>query len=242
MAKRQARGVLHRHYPGVYSVGHAVLSREGRWLASVFAGGKGALLALMSAMALWNVIRYTPALPDVLVPHGRKPIEGINIRRYRNLHPLDATKYRGIPVTTVARTLVDLTDDLTPEQLTNLIHEAAYRRSFSLTATRQAMQRANGRRNLERLHQAIEAHLNHSAGVRSRDEAKFLRLFEAHDVPKPEINTELHGIEVDFHWPDLKLVAEIDGPGHARPRTRREDRAVDALLDAAGYTVVRLST
>jgi class 3 adenylate cyclase len=50
--------------------------------------------------------------------------------------------YRGIPVTTVARTLVDLTDDLTAEELTNVIHEAAYRRRFSLTATKQTMKRA----------------------------------------------------------------------------------------------------
>ena len=148
-------------------------------------------------------------------------------------------KYQGIPVTTVARTLVDLTDDLTAEELTKLIHEAAYRTRFSVTATRQAMQRANGRRNLDRLDEAITAHLNHSAGTRSRDEVAFLKFLDAHGLPKPLVNTELHGIEVDFHWPDLKLVAEVDGPGHARPRTQREDKALDALVRAIGYTIVR---
>ena len=59
------------------------------------------------------------------------------------------------------------------------------------------------------------------------------------DFPKPLVNTHVLGIEVDCVWPDLKLVAEIDGPGHARPRTQREDRAVDAALQAAGYTVLR---
>ena len=53
------------------------------------------------------------------------------------------------------------------------------------------------------------------------------------------MNTKLHGIEVDFHWPDCKLVAEVDGPGHARPRTQREDKALDALVLAIGYTIVR---
>ena len=53
------------------------------------------------------------------------------------------------------------------------------------------------------------------------------------------MNTEVLGVEVDCHWPDHKLVAEIDGPGHARPRTKREDRAVDAALNAAGYSVLR---
>jgi ribosomal protein L35 len=207
----------------------------------VFAGGAGAVLSHLSAAALWRLLRFVPRLHDVIVRRRHRPVDGIHFRTCLHLHPLDAMKYRGIPVTTVARTLVDLTDDLTAEELTNVIHEAAYRRRFSLTATKQTMKRANGRHNLDRLEEAIQAHLNHSAGLRSRDEKTFLKLFEAHGVPKPLVNTELLGIEVDFHWPDLKLVAEVDGPGHARPRTQREDRAVDALLHAAGYTTVRLS-
>ena len=148
-------------------------------------------------------------------------------------------KYQGIPVTTVARTLVDLTDILEPDDLANVIHEAQYRERFSLEATYRAMERANGRKNLERLEQAISDSLNGSAGTRSRNEREFLKLLEANKIPKPLVNTHVLGIEVDCVWPDLKIVAEIDGPGHARPRSQREDRAVNALLTAAGYTVLR---
>ena len=49
------------------------------------------------------------------------------------------------------------------------------------------------------------------------------------------------GFEVDVHWPAAKLCVELDGPGHARPRTQREDRARDRALRAAGYTVLRLT-
>ena len=63
--------------------------------------------------------------------------------------------YRGFPVTTVARMLIDLTEVQIAEELTNVIHEAAFRRCFSITATREAMGRANGRRNLARLEDAI---------------------------------------------------------------------------------------
>ena len=48
----------------------------------------------------------------------------------RNLHPRDVTTFRGIPVTTVARTLVDLSDVITKWELTNVIHEAAFRDRF----------------------------------------------------------------------------------------------------------------
>jgi len=47
------------------------------------------------------------------------------------------------------------------------------------------------------------------------------------------------GFAVDFAWP--RLVVEIDGPHHRRPRTRAEDEAQDAVLRGAGYTVLRFT-
>ena len=138
-------------------------------------------------------------------------------------------KYQGIPVTTVARTLVDLTDVLTPDELANVIHEAAYRKRFNLEATRQAMERANGRKNLKRLEQAITASLNGSAGTRSRNEAEFLKLCNAAGFPKPLVNTHVLGIEVDCAWPDLQARRRDRRPrprtaAHHSARTKRSTR------------------
>jgi len=241
VAKRCRRGVLHLIFPGVYAIGHADLSREALWIAAVYAGGNGAAVGHLSATALLDVRRYAPPLPDVVVPRRHKPIEGIRLHASRRLDPLDVTEYRGIPVTTVARTLVDLTDSLTAEALANLIHEAAFRNRFSLTATRAAMQRANGRHNLDRLEEAIAAHLAGSAGTKSRKETAFRNLLKDACLPMPIANTYALGFEVDCLWPDLKLVVEVDGPGHARPRTRREDRERDGELSAAGYTILRFT-
>jgi very-short-patch-repair endonuclease len=58
-------------------------------------------------------------------------------------------------------------------------------------------------------------------------------------VPIPRIDTRIAGPEVDFAWPGL--VVEIDGPGHARPRTRAQDRERDAILKAAGHRVMRIA-
>ena len=210
-------------------------------MAAVFAAGVGAMLSHLSAAVLLRIARYAPPIPDVLARRGHRPIEGIRFRTYRQFHPLDATKYHGIPVTTVARTLVDLTDDHTPEELANFIHEAAFRNRFSLTATRQAMHRANGRRNLHRLDEAINAHLAGSAGAKSRGEIAFLALLDQCGIPKPLVNTHVLDVEVDLHWPDVKLVVEVDGPGHERPQARREDEACDRVFRAAGYTVLRFA-
>ena len=89
------------------------------------------------------------------------------------------------------------------------------------------MRRANGRRNLARSSKALELRAAGSAGLKSRNEAAFLSMLK--NLPEPLVNTKLNGEEPDFHWPDHKLVVEIDGPGHDRPRTQRED----ALKEAA---------
>ena len=78
-----------------------------------------------------------------------------------------------------------------------------------------------------------------SAGTRSRLEKRFRRLVAAAGLPRARHNVVVLGFEVDFAWP--RLVVEIDGPHHRRPRTRAEDEAQDAALRAAGYTVLRFS-
>ena len=62
----------------------------------------------------------------------------MKVRTYQRLDPRDVTVHRGIPVTTVARTFVDLTDMLDADELTNVIKEAAFRQRFDLAATRQS--------------------------------------------------------------------------------------------------------
>ena len=61
------------------------------------------------------------------------------------------------------------------------------------------------------------------------------------DLPEPLVNVKLNGEEADFHWPAHKLVVEIDGPGHERAKTRRDDARKEAKWRAAGYEVLRVT-
>ena len=157
----------------------------------------------------------------------------------------DITTHDGVPVTTVPRTLVDLTDVLDARQLANVLHEAAFHRRFNMAATRAAMSRAAGRRNLGTLETALPAHEAGSAGTRSALEDRVLALIGPAGLPEPLSNMPVRAagrrIEVDLHWPAQGLVVEIDGDGHTRPRTRREDAARDRALRAAGHAVVRFT-
>jgi len=234
IAYRVNAGTLHRVYRGVYAVGHKRLSEKGMYMAAILAAGKGARLSGLSAAALWRAWRRPVREIHVTAPRGRHPQAGFRLHTTRHLDPRDVTTLDGIPVTTMARTLVDLTDVLTAHQIANVIHEAAFHELFDAQATREAMTRANGRPNLERLDQALEAN---GAGTRSDLEDRFLSLIAG--LPQPSVNTTIEGIEVDFAWPDL--IVELDGPAHQRPRTQREDRERDAKLRAAGYDVIRLT-
>jgi hypothetical protein len=237
VTKRVARGALHRISRGVYAVGHAHLSREGEFLAAVFAAGDGAVLSYLACAELRGVWRYRASLIDVVAPRWRKTDGPIRIHRVRAIHPRDVTSLKGIPVTSMPRLLVDLADVLTPLELTNVIHEAAYRGHFSLLATQDAMARAQGRRHLKVLEQALAYHQNGSAGFKSRNEARVFAALKG--LPEPLVNTRLNGEEADFHWPQFKLVVEVDGPGHARPRTRHEDERKERAWQQAGYEVLR---
>jgi very-short-patch-repair endonuclease len=230
-------GRIHRVYRGVYAYGHPTLSRQGRWMAGVLAGGEGAALAGRSATVLLRVAKWDPPDVQIVVPGHRRPQPGLSVRISRTLIPGDVVVVDGIPVTTVARTLVDLTDEMDAEELAHVIHEAAYLKKFDLRATRSALERANGRRNVKVLERAIELHLSGSAGSRSRLEQRFRKLIGG--LPQPRHNVKVCGFEADFVWP--RLVVEIDGPHHRRARTKADDRIMDAALRAAGYTVLRFT-
>jgi predicted transcriptional regulator of viral defense system len=233
ISKRAAAGRLHPLYHGVYAAGHDRLSQEGRWLAAVLAAGPGAALSHEAAAKHWRIWRGKPKGIDVIVPGQRRSRAGVTIHRTRRLDSADVTIHQGIPITTPARTLVDLAQTLTEYQLANVIHEAAFRNRFDEAATRQAMARTRGR-DLATLHAALQAHAAGSAGTRSALEDEFLANWQG---PKPLVNTK---IEVDLLWPAENLVVEIDGPGHDRPRTRNQDAQRDAALREAGMTVLRI--
>jgi very-short-patch-repair endonuclease len=230
-------GRLYRKYRGVYAYGHPHLAREGEWMAALLAAGDGAALAGMCAAALLEITKREPKEIEVIVPGHRRPQAGFRLHTCRNLDRRDIVIVNRIPVTTVARTLVDLSDSEESEDLAFMIHEAAYLGKFSFPATRAAMARANGRRNLHRLEEALELHLTGSAGTRSRLEKRFRRLVKGAGLPAPRSNSIVNGFEVDFYWPGLCV--EVDGGHHARKPSQVDDRIRDAALRAAGYTVLR---
>jgi hypothetical protein len=239
---RLTTGYLRRVHHGVYLLGRAQLDRHGRWHAAVLAYGPTAVLSHRSAAALWGLVEGDGIFVDVTVPGpGRRRRQGIWVRRTRVLTPDDATVRDNIPVTTVARTLVDLSGLLTKTALKYAVEQADRLRLLDVPATYAALERVTGRRNLRKLRRIL-ARYGGAPPVRSKQERFFLELVERAGLPTPLVNTRVEGIEVDIFWPQWRLVVELDGRGyHSDPDSFENDRLRDARLQKAGYRVLRVT-
>lgn len=228
---------LHR---GVYAVGHRQLRREGYWLAAVLACGPGAVLSYVGAAELWSVRRSSAGVIDVTVPSraGRVRRKGIRIHRSSRLGRQDVTVKDGIPVTTVARTLLDLADVLQPQALKRAIDESEHQRLFDLTALIAVVNRNPGRRGATLLRAAADPpHL-----TRSELENRFLAFCTRHNLPEPHTNQMLLGYEVDALWPHAKVVIELDGyAAHGTRKAFQADRKRDRRLVLAGFRPIRVT-
>ena len=172
ISRRVAQGTLHRRFHGVYSLGSAPLSQDAKWHAAVLACGDGSALSHVSCAQLRGVTRSRERLIHVVSPRHRK-VPGVRVHHCRSLSPRDITTHRGIPVTTFARMLIDLTDVQRADELANVIHEGAFHGMFSELATRDAMALAKGRHNLHVLEAALTLHATGSAGTKSGYERAF---------------------------------------------------------------------
>jgi hypothetical protein len=233
-------GRLHRLHVGVYAVGHARVSRYGRWMAAVLACGPTALLSHRSAASLWGILPPTPYPPDVTTAGRCRGRPRIVLHRSR-LHPEDGAVSEGIPVTSVARTLLDLAEVVRLRQLARALEDAERRSLFDLGAVERLIARSRGRHGLRALNQGL-ADYRPPAFTRSGLERRFLDLCRRTGLPRPAANLFIAGWEVDMSWPDHRLVVELDGHDSHRTRAAFErDRRRDTTLQLAGYRVLRIT-
>ncbi len=201
--------------------------------------GPGAALSHRNAAALWDLRQSNSAYIDVIVPsqNGRKRA-GIRVHRSSRLQPDEVTARDGIPVTTVARTLLDLADVLERQALRRVISEAEYLNRFDLTALDAVVDNNPGRRSAK-LMAAVGARRHRTRSVL---EQRFLRFLERHGVEEPQSGVWIEGYEADFVWTPAGLVVELDGfAAHKTRSTFNADRLRDRRLWKAGFRTMRLT-
>jgi very-short-patch-repair endonuclease len=247
---RIARGRLHRLWRGVYAVGRPRLTLLGWWRAAVLACGPDALLSHDSAAALWG-IRDTntanegeqprPGTIHVSVSATRSPHRaGIRVHRRTELSESERGLCREIPVTTPARTLVDLSTLHCPEQLEAWVNRADKLGLIDPETLRVELEQRRGMDGAPVLRAVLD---RRTFRLTDSDlERRFLRLVRRARLPEPLTQHSVNGFRVDFCWPELRLIVETDGLRYHRTAAQQaRDRVRDQRLVAAGFTVLRFT-
>ncbi|MGK2955014.1 MAG: endonuclease domain-containing protein [Solirubrobacterales bacterium] len=222
-------------------------------MASVLAGGAGAYLARRSAAALWGFHKWTYPI-ELVRSESRAPSSGIlgapglatrgrfRVIRSRNLGREFVQVHRGIPVTTVARTLLDMAAVLDEKTLRAAFNEADRKGLLRKDDLVHCVGASRGRRGAGRFRRLIESRHPETAITRSELEVMFLELCRNGGLPLPEINQTVYGYEVDCLWRDARLIVELDGfEFHQGRMAFLNDANRTKDLRGAGYGVHRFT-
>lgn len=229
------QGRLHRIHPGAYAVGHREVEIRGRLVAALFHAGPGAALSHQTGGWWWKLVEAVPRRIHVSTPRDIASRPDVRVHGRRRL---DRIRHRGLPVTTPARTLLDLAFTLPVADLRRALAEADYRGLLDAAAIERLTGR--GRPGATALREAVSLHLPQLAVTRSALERRFLLLVERSGLRTPEVNAVVEGLMVDALWRDARLVVELDGHvAHARPAAAERDRERELALRATGFAVLR---
>ena len=245
---RAARGRLHRVHTGVYAVGRAGLTGAGRLMAAALTYGPEAVISHRSAAGLWGLRRNNRAAIDVSLPRRSvRARPGIDVHRAGTLSAADVMAVDGIPVTTVARTLVDLGDVTNRRAVETAVEQAEVLRLFDQKAIDDAIRRAGPRRGTGLLSSVLHDENTGQTLTESALEEAFLAIVRRAGLQDPEVNTWITlpdgtPARIDFLWREQRLAVEIDGhPFHRTRQSRERDARRDQLVRLAGYEPLRFT-
>lgn len=234
---RLRRGRLFVEWPGVYRVGRAPLTRDGRFMAAVLACGEGAILSHESAAALWGIRKGGTDPIHVSIPANRRVrLEGIDAHRRNPVPP--ATTNQNLPLTRPLFTLVDLAATLETDPLEAAINEADRLNLIDPEELEAGLEGMPPFPGVGKLRATLARYTRTDSNL----ERRFLALLRKHRLPLPTTQEHVGRGRIDFHWPDLGLVVETDGlTYHRTPMQQLEDRRRDQAHVAAGRTQVRIA-
>ncbi|MBS1883784.1 MAG: hypothetical protein JSS97_12610 [Actinobacteria bacterium] len=244
VAKAAKVGRLHRLHRGVYVVGHRRLSWHGRCMAAVLASSPS-VASHWSAAWLWGLLQRRPGTLHVTCPKGRRADRSFIAHR-ANLAPDDRALRDGIPVTSPARTILDIAVDSRPGTVARYIERADEATVFDLSEMRALLDRCKGHRGAAKVGVALAAYRPERQFTRSELERRFLELVREAGLPEPAMNFFVGGFEVDAWWEEEQFGVELDTYETHGSRLSfegdrvRDDELLLAEIDATRVTGVRL--
>ena len=240
VSRRVAAGVLHPLQRGVYAVGHRDLGVAGRRWAAVLAYAPDGVISDRTAAAAFGLLSGGGTLHVTVAATGRRPRDGIRMHR-RRLAPDEITRLDGLPITTPARTLLDLAATLPAPRLITLISRAEQHRLLDFADLHALGRRHSGRAGSRSLRAALARYAG-PRDTRSELEDLIAELCDRHRLERPEHNVVIEGHVRDFAWPARRLVVEGDSfAWHRTPTALDIDRERDLTLVLSGWRALRFT-
>jgi very-short-patch-repair endonuclease len=223
----------------LYRIGGAPVTWRQKVLAAVLSAGPGAVASHATAAALWGLTGFPPKAIEITLLHGGSRRSALaKVHQSRSLEPIDVTTIDGIPVTRVARTLIDLATIVSTKRLEDALDDALCRRlvNFGRLEQRNNRLRSQGRPNLDEVLKAwTPGNIADSVA-----EMRIVRRLLAHGLPAPERQVEVLGFRVDLFYREDKVVIEYESiRWHWPPEHQIRTMARRNALTAAKYTVIQ---
>lgn len=203
---RVERGSLIPEYPGTYRIGHRAPTREASYMAAAKAGGEGVFISGRPAAHALGLVKGRVPRPEV-VSSRRLSIEGLPSTCCRNLIREDTMRWKGIPVTSPARTLVDLAAVLSTEALARACHEAGVRYGTKPRHVEAVLKRKPNATGAAKLRAIISGEQKVTL---SKLERRFLQRLKEARLPLPLTNVVAGTKRVDCRWPAHHLTVELN--------------------------------
>jgi hypothetical protein len=235
ISRWEAAGRLHRLYESVYAIGHRAIAEQGKLYAGLLFVGPDAVLSHSTAASWWRLLDVESRIIHLSAPGQRSSVADLVIHHPREL---ERVQHRGLPVTPVARTLVDIASLVPFSRLRRALAQAEFLRLADLDAVERVTRR--GRTGSRALGRALALHRPELARTLSELEERFLELCDKHAIPLPEVNVMVCGLMVDALWRVQRVIVELDGrAAHGTAAAIERDHGRDLTLRTAGYVVLR---
>ncbi|MGH2685700.1 MAG: DUF559 domain-containing protein [Actinomycetota bacterium] len=243
---RLGRGAYEHVHDGVLRISGSPPTWRQQVMTACLAAGPGAAACHETAGALWGFDRCRAGVVQITVPRNRHAhLAGVRIFRKRDLGRVDLGRVDGIPVTTPARTLIDLAAIFGYDRLQEAV-DSAIRDGLTSKSRlwwRWGQLRRRGRNGIRKMGRLLES-IDGEPVPRSVLERRFMRAVA--DLNLPRITAQhvikrpdgSHVATVDFAAVDLKVAIEVTGHGtHSTRAQRRADAIRRNELEAMGWKV-----
>ena len=237
-----SRGRLFPSLRCVFCVGHDARTDLARETDALLSVRDGAALSHWSAAALWGLWTPMPTEVDVMVSSSSAARNtGVKVHRSRTLESGDVWLRKGLPVTSPARTLLDIAVTATARQLEIAFDRGLVEKTLRPSHVRDVLDRAGGHRGRAQLAALLNRERGGTTVTASPPEERMLTLIRRSGLPDPDVNFPFAGYRLDFYWPDARFVLEVDSRRfHSTPYRLQRDRTKDDVLRRADIEVMRV--